>query len=101
MNGSPLTADDLNNLPVKVANGAIIYIRDVAHVRDGFSPQTNIVRQDGVRSTLLSIIKNGDVSTLNIVNDVKAMIPKLKPTLPDDLQIRTLFDQSIFVKASI
>jgi multidrug efflux pump subunit AcrB len=101
LNGSPLTADDLNNLPVKIANGSIIYVRDVAHVRDGFSPQTNIVRQDGVRSTLLSIIKNGDTSTLDIVKNVKAMVPKLKPTLPDDLQIRTLFDQSIFVKASI
>ena len=101
LNGSPLTADDLNNLPVKVANGSIIYVRDVAHVRDGFSPQTNIVRQDGVRSTLLSIIKNGETSTLDIVKNVKGMIPQLKPTLPDDLQIRTLFDQSIFVKASI
>jgi multidrug efflux pump subunit AcrB len=101
MNGSPQTADDLNNMPIKEVNGAIIYIRDVAHVRDGFSPQTNIVRQDGVRSTLLSIIKNGNVSTIDIVNNVKAMIPKLKPTLPPDLDIRTLFDQSIFVKASI
>jgi multidrug efflux pump subunit AcrB len=101
INGSPLVSDDLNNLPIKVANGAIIYVRDVAHVRDGFSPQTNIVRQDGVRSTLLSIIKNGNVSTLDIVKNVKAMIPKLKPTLPEDLQLRTLFDQSIFVKASI
>jgi multidrug efflux pump subunit AcrB len=101
MNGSPQVADDLNNLPIKTVNGAIIYIRDVAHVRDGFSPQTNVVRQDGVRSTLLSIIKNGNVSSLDIVANVMAMIPKLKATLPSDLQIRTLFDQSIFVKASI
>jgi multidrug efflux pump subunit AcrB len=101
LNGSPLTADDLNNLPIKEVNGAIIYIRDVAHVRDGFSPQTNVVRQDGVRSTLLSIIKNGNVSSLDIVQNVKDMIPKLKPTLPQDIDIRTLFDQSIFVKASI
>jgi multidrug efflux pump subunit AcrB len=101
MNGSPLTSDDLNNVPVKVQNGAIIYLRDVAHVRDGFSPQTNIVRQNGVRSTLLSIIKNGDVSTLKIVDDVNAMIPKLKGVVPDDVQIKTLFDQSLFVKASI
>ena len=101
LNGSPLTADDLNNVPVKVQNGAIIYVRDVAHVRDGFSPQTNIVRQNGVRSTLLSIIKNGDRSTLKIVDDVKNMIPKLKAIVPDEVQIRTLFDQSIFVKASI
>jgi multidrug efflux pump subunit AcrB len=101
LNGSPLTADDLNNVPVKVQNGAIIYVRDVAHVRDGFSPQTNIVRQNGVRSTLLSIVKNGNTSSLEIVRDVKAMIPKLKNIVPDDVQIRTLFDQSIFVKASI
>jgi multidrug efflux pump subunit AcrB len=101
INGSPLTADDLNNVPVKVQNGAIIYIRDVAHVRDGFSPQTNIVRQNGVRSTLLSIIKNGNRSSLKIVDDVQNMIPKLKGIVPDDVQIRTLFDQSIFVKASI
>ena len=101
LNGSPLTADDLNNVPVKVQNGAIIYIRDVAHVRDGFSPQTNIVRQDGVRSTLLSIIKNGNTSTIKIVNDVKGMIPAIQAIIPSDVQIRTLFDQSLFVKASI
>jgi multidrug efflux pump subunit AcrB len=101
MNGSPLTTDDLNNVPIKVQNGAIIYVRDVAHVRDGFSPQTNIVRQNGVRSTLLSIIKNGDVSTLKIVDDVNAMIPAIKAVLPDDVNVKTLFDQSLFVKASI
>ena len=91
----------MNNLPIKTVNGAIIYVRDVAHVRDGFAPQTNIVRQDGVRSTLISILKNGNVSTLDIVANVKAMIPKIKPSLPDDLEIRSLFDQSIFVRASI
>ena len=101
LNGSPQTVEDLNNLPIKTVNGVIIYIRDVAHVRDGFSPQTNIVRQDGVRSTLISILKNGNVSTLDIVAQVKALIPKLKPSLPDDLTIRSLFDQSIFVRASI
>jgi multidrug efflux pump subunit AcrB len=101
MNGLVQTADDLNNMPIKAVNGTIIYVRDVAHVRDGFSPQTNIVRQDGVRSTLISILKNGNNSTLEIVSNVKALIPKLQPTLPADLQIRTLFDQSIFVKNSI
>jgi len=101
MNGSPQAVEDLNNLPIKTVNGTIIYVRDVAHVRDGFSPQTNIVRQDGIRSTLISILKNGNVSTLDIVANVKALIPKLKPSLPDDLEIRTLFDQSIFVSASI
>ena len=101
MNGAPTTVEELNNLPIKVVNGTIIYIRDVAHVRDGFSPQTNIVRQDGLRSTLISILKNGNVSTLNIVKDVNDLIPRLKPTLPEDLEIRQLFDQSIFVRAAI
>jgi multidrug efflux pump subunit AcrB len=104
MNGAPTSTEELNNLPIKEVNGTLIYIRDVAHVRDGFSPQTNIVRQDGVRSTLISVIKNGDVSTLNIVKDVQAMIPNIKASLPpedQDLDIRSLFDQSIFVRASI
>jgi multidrug efflux pump subunit AcrB len=101
LNGSPQAVDDLNNLPIKTVNGTIVYIRDVAHVRDGFAPQTNIVRQDGIRSTLISILKDGNVSTLDIVANVKALIPKLKLSLPDDLDIRTLFDQSIFVRASI
>jgi multidrug efflux pump subunit AcrB len=101
MNGAPTTVEELNNLPIKEVNGAIIYIRDVAHVRDGFSPQTNIVRQDGVRSTLISILKNGNVSTLDIVKNVQDMIPRLKPDLPQDLQIRSLFDQSVFVRAAI
>ena len=100
-NGSPDVVEDLNNLPIKAVNGSIIYIRDVAHVRDGFSPQTNVVRQDGVRSTLISILKNGNVSTLDIVGQVKDMVPKLQPNLPKDLQIRSLFDQSIFVSAAI
>jgi multidrug efflux pump subunit AcrB len=101
VNGAPTSVEELNNLPIKEVNGAIIYVRDVAHVRDGFSPQTNIVRQDGVRSTLLSIIKNGDVSTLNIVRDVNNMIPKLKADLPQELDIKSLFDQSVFVRAAI
>jgi multidrug efflux pump subunit AcrB len=101
LNGSPEAVEDLNNLPIKTVNGTIIYVRDVAYVRDGFAPQTNIVRQDGVRSTLISILKNGNVSTLDIVAQVKALIPKLKPSLPEDLEIRSLFDQSIFVRASI
>ena len=101
LNGAPTKADDLNNLPIKAVNGAQIYIRDVGHVRDGFSPQTNIVRQDGVRSTLISILKNGDVSTLQIVQQAQAMVAKMKPELPADLTVRSLFDQSIFVRASI
>jgi multidrug efflux pump subunit AcrB len=101
LNAAPGTTAELSNLPIKSVNGAVIYVRDVANVRDGFIPQTNIVRQDGVRSTLISVIKNGDVSTLNIVSDVKNLIPKIQPTLPPDLQFRFLFDQSIFVRAAI
>jgi multidrug efflux pump subunit AcrB len=101
MNGAPTTVDELNNLPIKEVGGALIYIRDVAHVHDGFSPQTNIVRQDGVRSTLLSILKNGAVSTLDIVKQVQATVPKVKASLPPDLDIKQLFDQSIFVRAAI
>ena len=101
LNGAPTVVDELNNLPVKVVNGATIYIRDVAYVHDGNSPQTNIVRQDGVRSTLISVIKNGNVSTLNIVQGVKDAMVRLKNVLPPELELRTLFDQSIFVRASI
>jgi multidrug efflux pump subunit AcrB len=101
LNGSPQVADDLNNMPIKAVNGSIIYVRDVAHVHDGFSPQTNVVRQDGTRSTLISILKNGNVSTLDIVAAVKAMLPQIQPSLPKDIQVRSLFDQSIFVSASI
>ena len=101
LNGSPQNPDELNNMPIKTVNGTLVYIRDVAHVHDGFSPQTNIVRQDGTRSTLISILKNGDVSTLNIVASVKAMLPTIQASLPKDIQIRSLFDQSIFVSAAI
>ncbi len=101
LNGSPKTVADLNNLPIKTVNGTIIYIRDVAHVRDGFSPQTNIVRQDGVRSTLISILKNGGVSTLDIVANIRKDVASVLPTLPQDLSVHPLFDQSIFVRASI
>jgi multidrug efflux pump subunit AcrB len=101
MNGSPDTVAGLNAIPVKTQNGATTYLRDVAHVRDGFTPQTNIVRQDGVRGTLISVMKNGAASTLDIVADVKDTVKRLAPTLPRDLVIKPLFDQSLFVRASI
>jgi len=101
LNGTPATIAELNNLPIKTVNGTIIYIRDVAHVRDGYTPQTNVVRQDGVRSTLISVIKNGSNSTLDIVANIKKNAADVLPTLPKDLTIRPLFDQSIFVRASI
>ena len=101
MNSSPKTIAELNDLPVKTMNGSTIYLRDVAHVRDGFAPQTNIVRQDGVRGTLMSIYKIGTGSTLTIVRAVRDIIPIASQSLPRDISIKPLFDQSLFVRASI
>src|SRR6266849_4181291 len=101
LNASPQTVAELNDLPIKTVDGTTIYIRDVAHVRDGFSPQTNIVRQDGVRGTLLSVMKNGGASTIDIVKNIRAMLPDVAQTLPPDLQLTPLFDQSLFVRAAI
>src|SRR5439155_7011628 len=101
LNASPPTVAELNDLPIRTVNGTTIYIRDVAHVRDGFTPQTNIVRQDGVRGTLLSILKNGNASTTSVVKDVQAMLTKIAKTLPEGLEIKQLFDQSLFVRAAI
>jgi CzcA family heavy metal efflux pump len=101
MNNAPGTIEELNNLPVKTVNGSTIYMRDVAHVRDGFAPQTNIVRQDGVRGSLMSMYKIGRGSTLTIVQAVKDMIPIAAQSLPRDVTIKPLFDQSLFVRASI
>src|ERR1039457_5099524 len=101
MNSSPQSIADLNDLPVKTVNGWTIYMRDVAHIRDGFAPQTNIVRQDGVRGTLMSVYKIGSASTLSIVDAVKKTIPIAAQSLPRDITIKPLFDQSLFVRASI
>jgi CzcA family heavy metal efflux pump len=101
LNASPATVAELNDLPVKTVNGTTIYMRDVAHVRDGFTPQTNVVRQDGVRGTLLSIMKNGNASTISVVKDVRSMLPHILQTLPQDLNVKLLFDQSLFVRAAI
>src|SRR5712672_3988404 len=101
MNGSPTTIAGLNNLPIKAVGGTTIYIRDVANVRDGFPPQTNIVRVDGRRSTLMTIQKIGNASTLDIISAIKKLLPIVKTTLPPDLQIRLLADQSVFVRGAI
>jgi len=101
MNGTPATIAELNDLPVKTSNSSTLYLRDVAHVRDGFTPQTNIVRQDGVRGVLMSIYKLGGASTLTVVNGIKAMVPLAAQSLPRELNIKALFDQSLFVRASI
>jgi multidrug efflux pump subunit AcrB len=101
INGSPGSVAELNNLPVKTINGATIYVRDVAHVRDGYPPQTNIVRSDGARGSLMTVLKSGDVSTLDIVAGVRKMLPAIAATLPPQLKITPIGDQSIFVRASI
>jgi multidrug efflux pump subunit AcrB len=101
MNGSPATIKELNDLPIKTVGTSTIYIRDVAFVRDGFPPQTNIVRVDGRRSTLMTIQKIGSASTLNIIAAIKQLLPTVKSTLPPDLQIRTLGDQSVFVRGAV
>ncbi len=101
MNGAPRTVPELNDLPVKTVGTTTIYIHDVANVRDGFPPQTNIVRVNGQRSALMTILKSGDASTLDIISTVKALLPSIKATLPPALVISPLSDQSIFVKASI
>jgi multidrug efflux pump subunit AcrB len=101
MNGSPTTIKGLNDLPIKTVGGSTIYIRDVAFVRDGFPPQTNIVRVDGRRSTLMTIQKIGNASTLNIISGIKQLLPFVKTTLPPDLQIRSVADQSVFVTGAI
>ena len=101
LNSSPTTIAGLNELPVRTSNGATVLIKDVANVRDGFQPQTNIVRQDGSRGVLLSILKNGGASTLDIVDGIKKALPIAAESMPSDIKVSQLFDQSIFVKAAI
>ncbi|HEV2424274.1 MAG TPA: efflux RND transporter permease subunit [Terriglobia bacterium] len=100
-NGSPLRVSELNDLPIKTVGNTVIYVRDVAHVRDGFPPQTNIVRVDGQRSVLMSVLKTGSASTLDIISQIKKELPQIEKGLPPQLQVKTLADQSIFVRASI
>src|ERR1700689_4786639 len=101
VNSSPLVLDELNNMPIKVVNGAPVYMRDVAQVRDGFSVQNNIVRTNGSRGVLMTVTRTGKASTLDIVNGVQGALKKILATLPPELKVTTLADQSIFVRASI
>jgi multidrug efflux pump subunit AcrB len=102
LNGSTPTVEALNDLPVSTtAAGQVIYVRDVAHVRDGYAPQTNIVRTNGTRSALLQIEKSGDASTLAIIANVKAMLPHIAAGLPKALSIQPVSDQSVFVSAAV
>ncbi|HXP25978.1 MAG TPA: efflux RND transporter permease subunit [Steroidobacteraceae bacterium] len=101
VNSSPLTIDELNNLPIRAQNGTVTYVRDVAHVRDGYSPQTNMVRLGGKRALLLSVLKTGKASTIDIINSINEKLPQIRTLMPADLKIEALSDQSVFVRAAI
>ncbi|WP_267395632.1 MULTISPECIES: efflux RND transporter permease subunit [unclassified Sphingomonas] len=101
LNNAPGTVEELNAIPIKVVGGATIYMRDVAHVRDGSAPQTNVVHVDGARSVTMTVLKNGATSTLSIVQGIKDALPKIQETLPAALKIVPIGDQSLFVKAAV
>jgi multidrug efflux pump subunit AcrB len=101
LNSSPLKLGELNDLPIRAANGSVTYIRDVAHVRDGYSPQTNIVRVEGKRAILMSVLKTGKASTIDIINSINQKLPQVRAAMPPELKIQALSDQSVFVRAAI
>ena len=101
LNDAASTIEAMNNLPIKTVNGATVYMRDVAHVRDGNAPQHSIVHVDGGRAVLTTILKNGSASTLDVVQGIKNMLPRLEQQLPSSLKIDSFNDQSLFVKAAI
>ncbi len=100
-NSSPSTVQSLNDLPIRSINGSVIFIRDVAHVRDGSPPQTNIVRVDGQRASLLTILKTGSASTLDIIASIRKKLPQIQAQMPPELQVQLLSDQSLFVRSAI
>jgi multidrug efflux pump subunit AcrB len=101
LNASPEAMKEIGDIPIKTVNGTTVFVRDVASVRDGASPQTNMVHVGGQRSVLMSILKNGNASTLDIAKSVKAMLPTTMAKLPKDLDVKVLFDQSLFVRAAV
>src|SRR5262249_52305509 len=101
LNSSPELVEAINDVPIKTVNGAPVYMRDVAQVRDGYQVQTNIVRTNGKRSALLTILRHGGASTLDVVNEVKELLPRIQATLPESLKVTQLFDQSLFVRAAV
>jgi multidrug efflux pump subunit AcrB len=100
-NGNTDTIQAINNLPLKQVNGTTVYIRDVANVHDGYTPQVNMVVSNGIKAALLPVLKNGDASTLDVVSRVLKSLPGIAATLPKDLEIKPLFDQSIFVSSAL
>jgi multidrug efflux pump subunit AcrB len=101
LNASPDVLSELNDLPIKSVNGSTVFLRDVAHVRDGFSPQQNMVRVNGQHSVLTTIQKNGDASTLDIIDHVKALLPRIEASAPSGLILKLVGDQSVFVKSAV
>jgi len=101
LNNTPMVVEAFNRLPVKTIGGSVVYMRDIAQVRDGYAVQTNIVRHNGRRGALLTVLKNGKASTTDVVRRIKATLPRVEATLPAALKISTLFDQSIFVRSAI
>jgi multidrug efflux pump subunit AcrB len=101
LNADLKKVDEFNSLPIKTVGGAVVYLRDVATVSDGFAPQTNVVRQDGRRGALVTVLKAGDASTIDVVKGIRNLLPRVAQTLPPELKIQPLADQSIFVRSSI
>src|SRR5262249_20168138 len=101
LNSSPDLIDAFNQIPVKTVNGIPVYVKDVAHVRDGYAVQTNIVRRDGRRAVLMTILKGEGASTLDVVNRVRAAMPGIQAQVPPELKLEFLFDQSVFVRAAV
>jgi multidrug efflux pump subunit AcrB len=101
LNASPTQIEQLNDLPLGVRNGSVVYVRDVAHVRDGYSPQTSVARVDGKRAVLMNVLKTGNASTIDIINGINQRLPLAKATMPPELKLAAISDQSIFVRAAI
>jgi CzcA family heavy metal efflux pump len=101
INASPEKVEGLNDLPISSSNGTVVFVRDVAHVRDGSPPQTNIARLEGKRAALMTILKNGNASTLDVINAIKAKLPQIQALVPPSLKIQPIGDQSVFVEAAI
>lgn len=101
LNSSPKTIDGFNDLPIKQSGNSTVYLKDVAHVHDGFAVQTNIVHKDGVRSTLINILKTGGASTIDVVKRVRENLPRVLSTLPPELEVTLLNDQSVFVRSAV
>jgi CzcA family heavy metal efflux pump len=101
LNAGFTTIEALNDIPIRTANGSVVYVRDVAHVRDGWPPQTNIVRVDGSRAALMSVLKTGNASTLNIIDGIKSRLPAIRADMPEDMTVNVVGDQSLFVRAAV